>query len=388
MLGSKRIKLGVISDEFFDRALGRMGGYGWAARQLSQTFNEDPSLGVDVVLLSGEIRSTAERDEARVHDTRVVLRRAGRLANWRAVKRERFDLLITIDYNLGYSVYLRAMPRTPAIIWIRDPRAPEDAEKINTTRIPGLPDVLPQGLYSFDGTSMARIERESSWFRRPLLFATQAPHLITRLEGAFGVEPWEVFFLPNNLRVDPPVVVKSATPNVVFLGRLDPVKRPWLFAELARSFPHVEFRFLGQAHFTGEGSWHPTDVPPNVRLMGHVDEEEKIRLLCEAWVAVNTSVHEAVAVSMLEALACQTPLLSTVNPGFMVSRHGFYAGRFDGDGMGAMPHLIDGMQRLLESEGLRRELGERGQRWIRATHSRERFLDGFATLCERAGLRQ
>ena len=125
-----------------------------------------------------------------------------------------------------------------------------------------------------------------------------------------------------------------------------------------------------------------------MRLVGHVDEAEKIRLLCEAWVAVNTSVHEAVAVSMLEALACETPLLSTVNPGFMVSRHGVYAGRFDGDGMQALPALRAGMQRLLESAELRRELGIRGRSWIRSTHSRERFLDGFRTLCQHAGVRR
>jgi hypothetical protein len=89
---------------------------------------------------------------------------------------------------------------------------------------------------------------------------------------------------------------------------------------------------------------------------------------------------------MLEALACQTPLLSTVNPGFMVSRYGIFAGRFDGDGLDALPRLADGMQRLIEDESLRRDKGLRGQRWIRATHSRERFLECFGALCERAGL--
>ena len=53
------MKLGVIADEFFDRAMGRMGGFGWAARQLSRIFNDDPSQGVDVVFLSGELRSSA-----------------------------------------------------------------------------------------------------------------------------------------------------------------------------------------------------------------------------------------------------------------------------------------------------------------------------------------
>jgi glycosyltransferase involved in cell wall biosynthesis len=385
---ARRIKIGVISDEFFERDLGRMGGYGWAARQLSRTFNDDPSLGVEVVFLSGELRSTSEVTESRVHDTRLIFRRSGRLANWRVVQRERFDLLMTIDYNLGYSVYLRSLPRTPAIIWIRDPRSAEDARKIESTRMPGAPDEIPQGLYSFDSRSIARIVKESHWFRRPVLFATQAPHLITRLEGAYDLEPWEVYFLPNDLRLNPPVVVKSERPTVVFLGRLDPVKRPWIFAELARHFPYAEFRFLGQSHFAGPGSWRPENLPANVRLLGHVNEEEKVRLLSEAWVAVNTSIHEAVAVSMLEALACETPLLSSVNPGFMVSRYGIYAGRFDGDGMQGLAAFRLGLQTLLDNRELRRDLGARGRTWIRSTHTRERFLECFWRLCERAGVRR
>ena len=70
---TNRIKVGVIADEFFDREMGRMGGFGWAARQLSCIFNGDPSLGVDVVFLSGELRSSATRKEMRVHGTRVIL---------------------------------------------------------------------------------------------------------------------------------------------------------------------------------------------------------------------------------------------------------------------------------------------------------------------------
>ena len=62
----KRIKLGVIADEFFEPAMGRMGGFGWAARQVSRIFNDDPSQGVDVVFLSGELRSSATLKETRV----------------------------------------------------------------------------------------------------------------------------------------------------------------------------------------------------------------------------------------------------------------------------------------------------------------------------------
>jgi glycosyltransferase involved in cell wall biosynthesis len=383
----RKIKLGLVTDEFFDAHLGRLGGFGWAARQLGRIFNADPSLGVELVYVAGEHLAEQSRTETTVHGSRVILRRPTRLGNLRAMQRERFDLLLTIDYNLGYSVYLRSLPRTPVIVWVRDPRTPNDAARISAVRIPGAEHEAPQGLLSHDGTSLARIARESSWTGRPLLFATPTPSLVAKLEGTYGVEPWDFYCLPNPILLDPPDVKKSARPTVVFLARLDPYKRPWLFAELARHFPQVEFQFLGQSHFTGPGSWRPEDLPPNVRLLGHVHEDEKLRLLSEAWVAINTSVHEGLAVSFLEALACETPLLSCVNTGFVVSRHGIYTGRFDGAGTESIDAFRQGLGTLLGDAALRERLGKSGREWVRSTHTREAFLDAFYRLCGRAGVR-
>jgi glycosyltransferase involved in cell wall biosynthesis len=382
----RKIKLGLITDEFFDAHLGRLGGFGWAARQLGRIFNGDPSLGVELVYVAGEHLAQHRKAETTVHGSRVILRRPTRFGNLRAMQRERFDLLLTIDYNLGYSVYLRSLPRTPAIVWVRDPRTPDDAARINGVRIPGAEHEAPQGLLSHDGTSLARVARESSWAGRRLLLATPTPSLVAKLEGTYGVEPWDFYCLPNPILLDPPAVKKSARPTVVFLARLDPYKRPWLFAELATHFPDVEFRFLGQSHFTGPGAWRPEHLPPNVKLLGHVHEDEKLRLLSEAWVAINTSVHEGLAVSFLEALACETPLLSCVNTGFVVSRYGIYTGRFDGAGTESIDAFRQGLETLLADDALRARLGKSGREWVRSTHTRDTFLDAFYRLCDVSGV--
>ena len=321
-----------------------------------------------------------------VHGSRVILRQPTRRANLRAVQRERFDLLLTIDYNLGYSVFMRALPRTPVVVWVRDPRTPEDAQRILGVRIPGADTESPQGLKSHDGTSLARIARESAWLGRRLMLATPTPLLVTKLEGTYGFEPWDFYLLPNPIRLDPPTVQKSERPTVVFLARLDPYKRPWLFAQLARHFPQVEFQFLGQPHFSGPGAWRADDLPSNVRILGHVGEQEKLRLLSEAWVAINTSVHEGLAVSFLEALACETPLLSCVNTGFVVSRYGIYTGRFDGSGVESMDAFCAGLQALLDQPRLRCDLAQKGRAWVRATHSLDTFMAAFYRLAERAGV--
>lgn len=389
----KNLHLGVIASEFFDPRVGPMGGFGWAARMLSQVFQQQGSQ-VELVYLASGLHATAEQKEDQVHGSRLLLRRHSRLANLCAVQRERFHLLLTVDYHHADTVYLRAAPRTPAIIWVRDPRTPDDVRKIQTLRIPPTTTgqkteaatETPQGLGHSDGSSMADIAKEATWLGRKLQFATTAPHLIGKLEAAYGMEPWDMRFLPNVIPVPDAPIVKSARPLVVFLGRLDPIKRPWIFAALAAHHPDVDFLFMGQAHFQGAGAWRAENRLPNLRFLGHVDEEEKRRVLSSAWVAVNTSIHEGLAISFLEALACQTPLLACQNPGFVVSRHGIFTGRFDGSGMDSLKAFSAGLRTLVDNPKLRRELGTGGQAWVAETHSHSRFLESFSRLCGNAGV--
>jgi len=382
----KRIKLGVLGDEFFDAAVGRMGGFGWACRMLATCFNGDRSLGVDVVFLTGELLATSAGNEINVHGSRLLLRDANRWRLLRRLRRERFDLILTIDYNLGFRFFFRAMPRTPFAVWVRDPRPPEDVEVISTLQIPGREGERPQGIEPMDCTSLGGIIRESRWLRRAVLFATTAPYLAGKISGAYGVEPAEALFLPNIIELKPSSAGKHPQPRVVFLARLDPYKRPWLVMALARCFPDVEFMVLGQAHFEGAGAWKPVDLPSNVRLLGHADEALKAEMLSSAWVLVNTSIHEGLAVSFLEALACETPLLSGQNPESVVSRFGICVGRSTGTGMEALPRFAEGLQRLLTDDALRLRLGREGRAWVTETHGRARFLKAFENLCRRAGI--
>ena len=378
---SSPIRLGVITSEFFDPRVSRLGGSGWATRLLGEIFSHDSSARVEVVYLARELRESP----GSVHGARVIHRRASRWGNLRAMRRESLDLLLTIDYPPD-TVYLRSAPRTPAIFWVRIPRTPEDVRKIRTLRIPCAESEEPQGLWCADCSTMTAIVRESHWCGRRLIFATPAPHLAEKLAAAYGIGSPDMHLLPNVIARQAVRIVKSARPSVVFLGRLDPIKRPWIFAALAARHPHADFLFLGQSHFEGPGSWRAANLPSNLRLLGHVGEEEKFSVLREAWAAVNTSIHEGLAISMLEALACETPLVACQDPGAVVSRHGLYTGRFDGSGMEGLAAFSDALQTLLDDPNRRRELGGSGRAWVEATHSRSRFLECFARLCELAGV--
>lgn len=382
-----RIKLGIVANEFFDRDVGRMGGFGWAAARVARCFAEDPELGVDVVFLTGEVKVADAGGERIVHGTRLLGVDSGAFRYAMRVRRARLDLLLLIDYRPGYQTAIRARPRTPVILWARDPRPPEDEARVSTLEIPGAPGIRPQGVSPIDCTSFARIVRQARWWRRKVLVATTTPFLHAKVPGTYGIAPREIFTLPNIIDVPSGPARKSASPTTVFLGRLDPYKRPWIAVELARLFPEVEFLFLGQTHFRGEGSWTPIDIPSNVRLLGHTDGAEKEAALAAAWVLVNTSIHEGLPVSFLEALACETPILSCQDPEDVASRFGVYVGRWNGTGLDGLPAFAGGLRRLLDSAPLRERLGAEGRRWVAATHNRSRFLEAFADLCRRAGLR-
>jgi len=379
------IKVGVLANEFFDPTLGRMGGFGWAARQVARCFR-DPAHGVEVVFLTGELRADGRRDEVRVDGTRLVLRQGSLAGTVRRTRAERPDLLLVMDYRPNYRPVVWALPRTPAIVWVRDPRPPEDVATVDTLRIPGRDAVRPAGTFQPDCSSLGTIARAARWLGRPLAFASPAPYLRDKLERMIGLAVDDFGFLPNPVDLDPGEVQKAERPLVVFLARLDPYKRPWLFVELARRHPEADFVLAGRAHYAGPTSWEPASLPANVRLAGHVDGPEKLRLLSSAWVLVNTSIHEGLAVSLLEGLACEAPLLACVDPEQVVSRFGIHVGRFDGAGLEALPELEAGLGRLLADDELRRRLGRAGRRWVNATHTRDGFLRAFHELRERAGV--
>ena len=374
------MRLGIVASEFFEPRIGRIGGFGWAARQVARLFRSRPDLGVEVVFIGVGLTIPQTLRGARIHDTPLITF-SSRDSYEKALEDHKPDLCLTIDYRHSYRKILCRLPNTPVLVWVRDPRPPEIEATLATLRIPGHESSLSRGIKSINYHSLANVlDAHCS-----VLFATPAPSLRELTERAYRCHLGEFIFLPNIVDLKPGKVTKHPKPRVVFLARHDPIKRPWLFVELARRFPRVEFLMLGQSHFRGPGSWEPFGLPNNLVMVGHVDGEEKRKLLSSAWALINTSIHEALATSFLEALVCETPLLCCTNQEELVSRFGIFTGRYDGDGMQSLPRFTVGLLELLEDRCLRTSLGQRGREWVEHTHNEENFLAAFGKLCGVAG---
>ena len=81
--------------------------------------------------------------------------------------------------------------------------------------------------------------------RRPLLFSATTPYL-AGIRGCLSPRfDGGSFLIKHHQSRGHDQPISRAT--VAFLGRLDPIKRPW--ASRCERFPHVEFIFMGQSHF-------------------------------------------------------------------------------------------------------------------------------------------
>ncbi len=138
-------------------------------------------------------------------------------------------------------------------------------------------------------------------------------------------------FRPDMVSVVPPGIdprfspggERSATPLVVAVGRLVPVKRYDLLIrtldEVHQRHPTLELVIVGEGYekpaldelveSIGAASW--------VRFAGHVDEGALIDLYRRAWVLMSASAREGWGMTITEAAACGTPAVVTRIPGHL-----------------------------------------------------------------------
>jgi hypothetical protein len=104
------------------------------------------------------------------------------------IRAERLDLILAIDYRPSYRPLFWVVPRTPVIVWARDPRTPEDVRRIDTLSIPGQQGVRPLGIESMDCTSLGAEARLSRLTGRKILVACKMPHIAAKLGPTYGVK--------------------------------------------------------------------------------------------------------------------------------------------------------------------------------------------------------
>jgi len=378
-----------ISEEFFHEELRGYGGFGSTVRNCTDYFNlYTKDIFGDVQLST--LMDIGKPMMKRYHNADVYLKphakRQHFINNLRyinLINRKRTDVIVTLDYYPSYEEIIMAQPNVPVVIWIKDPRDKIEWEKISTV----LLERKALGKENIDEMIKLQLEKEKSIKRvlehsqkhnRKVIFGTQAYCLTDIAKRTYGLDDIDPIYLPNTLKI-PNIENPRFTqkPSLCFLGRLDPIKRPWIYFELAKRFPKVDFYVAGITHYPklmNDVIDRYRDVK-NLKLMGLVTGEAKEKMLNSIWGIINTSVHEALPVSYLEAFSYKKTVVGCQDPDQMISQFGIYTGEILGNGYDddCLNKFSEGIETILSSQFDRIGKGKAARRFVEEHYSHERF---------------
>lgn len=374
-------RIGILANEFFHERFGGYGGYGNAARLAASAMAERGDWSPMFLMGQGTPPELGER--ADIDGVEILLRPRGqsRLKYFTRLLAARLDAILCIDFRPNYQAQLRALPWTPSVIWVHDPRTHDDVARVSQLRLPDGRDAA--GVTPIDCTGLAGVVRYRASLRGKTHFGLNATYFEQKLLDTYAVSPASTHFLPTPMLASSPPPApanpRSERPSVLYLGRIDPIKRPWIFVETARLLPDIDFKMTGHKHFVGEGAWEPGDLPENLSFIGHVEGQEKESALSSSWLLMNPSIHEALPLSFLEALSHGTPIVSCQNPDDITSRFGRVVPNALGHGLGLAPLFAAAISELLRSGDLS-SLGNAGKEWVFSHYTRESFVSSLGAI--------
>lgn len=152
---------------------------------------------------------------------------------------------------------------------------------------------------------------------------------------------------------------RSATPLVVGVGRLVPVKRFELLidavAAVRRHRADVRLVIVGDGHEREalEERIRRLDAHDWVELRGRVDDSTLVELYRRAWVVASTSLREGWGMTLTEAAACATPAVATRIAGHLDAVTDGVTGLLADPG----DELVEALRTLLDDDERRAKMG-------------------------------
>jgi glycosyltransferase involved in cell wall biosynthesis len=161
--------------------------------------------------------------------------------------------------------------------------------------------------------------------------------------------------------IDAPPPSTGPRSGVLFVGRLEAVKNPGRFLEVARRVPEASFTVVGDGSLRGELAGPAT-------FLGARDDARE--LLARAELLLVTSDSEGQSIAVLEALAAGTPVVSTPVSGLR-ELEGVRIASFDPDDLAAA------VRELLQNPALRAKMGAAGEKLVRERFSADVMVDSY-----------
>ena len=278
------------------------------------------------------------------------------------------DIYHSCEPSFGTYLAMKVMPDKKHIVTVRDPRNFQDWKM--EYKLPTLNKLEVLSNYFYENNILVRRS-----IRNMDSIYTIGKYLIPKVKSMYGLES-EPQFLPTPVAI-PNNIQKSDTPTVCYVARMDRRKRPTIFLDLAKEFPHVKFIAVGKSR---DMKWDEylrnryTNIS-NLEMTGFVDQFTSnlhSEILNKSWVMVNSATREALPNSFLEAAAHKCAILSTVDPDGFASQFGYCAKDDD---------FIKGLNFLLENQRWKKR-GESGYKYVKKTFEMNQAIDKHISIYE------
>lgn len=373
---ARRLKICLLVVEYFGAMGTSWGGYGFLARHIvAKLISKYSEIDIEVCLGKRQDRKFSFArymfsKEEFVDGVRVFRLPRSRFFARRFLKRRKFDAFLSIEEAGDYALQCGERG-IPWIFWIQDPRPWYEWREIRSVSIAPEPVYWDQKVY--DEVN----EHYRGRGRREIRFITQAVSLNEKAMDLYRLwDDVKIDFVPNPVEipeVNTDEILEKKENKIIFLGRLDDVKRVWIFCEIAKAIPEYEFVVVGKT--LKKESLHAIEKYrsgiSNLKFTGHLDGAEKFEQLSRAKILVNTSIHEALPVSFVEALAVGTLIVSNQNPDHLAERFGRWIGRVSGDGFEAVSKFVAAVRDVIRDDARRDRTAREAMQYVLQTHAPE-----------------
>lgn len=367
---SKKLKVGIIINEFFGGAGTAHGGYGFLARHYIAKYIPNEEIQTDILI--GKSKKWFKPLKYRVDDVDLYrVPKYGYFAK-KFLRKQQYDVYLSVELVNTIVIKHEERKDIKLILWVQDPRPQYEWDEINTVKLLPEKSYYNQSIYDF----VHEWDKEGR-----VRFISQGHFLNQKAKDLYRLpDNREIQYLPNPIKTDENFDVKTfkKKDSIVFLGRIDAVKRGWLFCEIAKQTPEYDFYMIGKHSSEKEINTRimkDYQNIPNLHFTGHLEGEEKEKLLKEAKILVNTSIHEALPVSFLEALSYGTLLVSNRNPDDLTSNFGIHVGDVLGDGFDKVHLYSDAIRNIIKDDKKRHETAVAARKYIEEIHNIPKFID-------------
>jgi glycosyltransferase involved in cell wall biosynthesis len=231
--------------------------------------------------------------------------------------------------------------------------------------------------------------RERWLYRKGLMLAdciiTQTAQQQLMLKQGFGLASTPLS-MPSDVSssLSPAELTNQRTGrlNVLWVGRMMPVKRPEMILDIAAQLPEITFHVVGG---TDQDAAYNDSIMTraaglsNVIMHGRMSRSDVFRLYRSCHALTCTSEYEGFPNTFLEAFAHGLPVISTVDPDGIIERKSL------GSHCTTAQEFIDTLRAMSRHTDRLKALGENAWRYYYCTHHLDAAMPRFEALLTRIG---